>query len=99
MWVRCGYKLTFERIDACSKHLYNSEILFVSERDLYFDDEMPEYVNYQIHYYLHHINGILKLWYHVYVVNRSHRDSISVSRSLVHGEVTIQMRSSDIFKR
>ncbi len=34
----------------------------------------------------------------MYVVNRSHRDYISVSQSLVHGDVTIQMRSSDMFQ-
>ncbi len=54
MRVRFGDKLIFERSDASSRDnllaldddSYNSEILLVSERDVYSEDEISEYISF-----------------------------------------------------
>ncbi len=84
MRVRCGDKLLFERIDASSKDnllslnddLYISEILLVSERDLYSEDEMCQHKWFMVSCLCGlKVKGI---------INRSHRN-------LIHGEIKIQM--------
>ncbi len=68
MRKRCGDKLIFERID---EDLYNFEKLLASERELYSEDPMSEYVSYtyQIRYILFtSYKWDLKLMYYVYLV-------------------------------